>query len=151
MITTSAVYNIDFVTNAQGQNCKTAFRNQQNDALYLNFNGLTHSFRVQYRDVQRLFFFNTSFLQKTVFRNEYGIITGMVIPDKIFIGSVHIDEKRLQFEISGEAIKLSLINPQTKVTLLQCELNDELFSGDLDERNRHDLIHCIIFSFAWIL
>jgi hypothetical protein len=129
------------------QKHKAALYDDQGRLLELEYNGVQQAFRIRLQAVQRLFFFEAA-LQKTVFRNEYGVLMGQVVLAKAGAGAVRIDGKQYRFSLSGDGLKLSLLHTQSGNPISTYTLPEEAFHG-LDAVHKQHLVHCLIFSFAW--
>lgn len=133
------------------QKLKAVFPGPNNDALYIDYNGVQQSFRVQLHAAQRLFFFDSELFQKAIFRNEYGVIIGQLVAVKAGSGWLHLDNVRYLYVLSKDNTKLSLTHPQTKTELLTCTAPDALLTLKLDATNRRNLLYCYLFALAWAL
>jgi hypothetical protein len=133
---------------ASQQKLKAAFSDDQNRTLHMDYNGPEHLFRIRFGTVQRLFFFE-ALSQKLILRNEYGVVMGQLsaAPDE---GWVRLDDKRYRFAISKGGAKLSLMHSKS-APVLTCTVPDDIRSGNLDARHKQNLMHCLVFAFAWTL
>lgn len=146
MTETATVYSHAPETAVQQQKLKAGFSDDQGRTLYMDYNGPEHLFRIRFGTVQRLFFFDELF-QKLILRNEYGVVMGR-LSAALNSGWVRLDEKRYRFTISNDG-KLSLVHPKSG-PVLTCTVTNEMLGG-LEARHVQNLMHCLVFAFAWML
>lgn len=137
-------------TAAPAEKIKGDFTSHQGHHLTLEYNGGQFSFRIGYRDKQRLFFFEPDTPQKTLFRNEYGLTVGQLTETKENSGGLRVDGKRYGYKIDSDKHQLLLCDPRSGQVLLSCNFGASLPAGDVDARLQRRLAHCLLFSFAWM-
>lgn len=133
------------------QKIKCNCRSHQGQNLYIEYNGLQEAFRIRSGAAQRLFFFESESFQKTLFRNEYGVVLGQLVATKNNNGWVRLDGKRHRFRVDGAAGTLALYQSRAGTPALSCTLPSELPAQQLNPQHALYFVQCLVFAFAWTL
>lgn len=133
------------------QKVKSGFRGNHGHVLHVHYNGLQQCFRLQFESMHRLFFFETELFDRTVFKNEYGLILGKLRAQDINSGWLQIDTVKYDFVIKGEDPRLILHYPDAAAPIVTFDINDELIMENLESADQKNLLRCLVFAFAWIV
>jgi hypothetical protein len=130
---------------------KSELLSDQGHRLFIEYNGDQGAFRVRAAAAQRLFFFEHESFQKTLFRNEYGLLLGQLAAAKPNSGLVRLDAKKFHFAINTELTQITLYQGTSTNPLLTCALDATADLQHLDSQHRFYFMQCLVFAFAWAL
>ncbi len=147
----STFYDVAQVQPVQPQHLKSAFSGNRGHHLELDYHGHLQSFRLHFEGIRRLFFFEQDLFQKTLIKNEYGLVQGKVNGSQISRGWVKVADSRYQFKLAGEDPRLFLFNARSASPLLTCEVTDELMIHNLEATHQSHLLNCLVFALGWTL
>ena len=116
--------------------------------VILKYNPIHHSARISYGDIHRLFFLESTGTSngKIVFKNEYGMETGMLSFDRWHNnqGTIVIDKKKYHYEIQK--------NPQSELIIFENNAVFPMVKVENPDGNISPIDHnCLLFGLCWYL
>jgi len=132
------------------QKVKATFSDTHGQTVHIEFNPVQQSLRIRLNAQQRLFFIEKSTLQKTLLRNEYGVIMGHLTAAKGNAGWVRLDGRQYQFAYFNAAGERSLFL-EPGATLASHITVDSFLMENGDAALEQSLVHCLVFAYAWAL
>ena len=129
---------------------ESEFVDSAGNLIHISFSCKGQSFRLHYKDVHRLFFYDPLPFNFTLIKNEYGVESGKLIYFHLPGGKVFIHSNSFHYKLTGDDPKMVLFYPKHKKAIVEFDINDELLIRNMDDKCQKEFLHSLVFSFGWI-